>query len=44
VVVPYEATSLMGAAEVLLTTLRNEDLSKPATNGTTPSTELPPKQ
>ena len=30
VVVPYEATSLMGAAEVLLTTLRNEDLSAPA--------------
>ena len=26
VVVPYEATSLMGAAEVLLSTLRNEDL------------------
>src|SRR6202167_5578446 len=43
VVVPYEATSLMGAAEVLLTTLRNEDLSAPATNGATPpSQELPP--
>ena len=26
VVVPYEATSLMGAAEVLLSTLRNDDL------------------
>ena len=36
VVVPYEATSLMGAAEVLLTTLRNEDLSAPGTNGATP--------
>jgi regulator of protease activity HflC (stomatin/prohibitin superfamily) len=43
VVVPYEATSLMGAAEVLLTTLRNEDLSKPGTNGATPTAqELPP--
>jgi regulator of protease activity HflC (stomatin/prohibitin superfamily) len=43
VVVPYEATSLMGAAEVLLTTLRNEDLSKPAANGaTSASQELPP--
>ncbi len=42
VVVPYEATSLMGAAEVLLTTLRNEDLSAPVTNGATPASELPP--
>jgi regulator of protease activity HflC (stomatin/prohibitin superfamily) len=43
VVVPYEATSLMGAAEVLLTTLRNEDLSAPGTNGATPTPqELPP--
>jgi regulator of protease activity HflC (stomatin/prohibitin superfamily) len=43
VVVPYEATSLMGAAEVLLTTLRNEDLSAPTTNGASPAAELPPK-
>ncbi len=43
VVVPYEATSLMGAAEVLLTTLRNEDLSKPGANGAAPAAqELPP--
>jgi regulator of protease activity HflC (stomatin/prohibitin superfamily) len=42
VVVPYEATSLMGAAEVLLTTLRNEDLSAPATNGDAPAPQLPP--
>src|ERR1700723_3849184 len=35
VVVPYEATSLMGAAEVLLSTLRNEDLGS-ATNGASP--------
>ena len=31
VVVPYEATSLMGAAEVLLSTLRNEDMSDAST-------------
>ncbi len=43
VVVPYEATSLMGAAEVLLTTLRNEDLSAPTTNGAAPAADLPPK-
>jgi len=52
VVVPYEATSLMGAAEVLLSTLRNEDLSAASTNGSAPpaatpagppSTELPPQ-
>jgi regulator of protease activity HflC (stomatin/prohibitin superfamily) len=36
VVVPYEATSLMGAAEVLLSTLRKEDLSV-TTNGNAPS-------
>src|SRR5580698_6297615 len=42
IVVPYEATSLMGAAEVLLTTLRNEDLSAPATNGDAPAPQLPP--
>ena len=35
VVVPYEATSLMGAAEVLLSTLRNEDLGG-GTNGVRP--------
>jgi regulator of protease activity HflC (stomatin/prohibitin superfamily) len=29
VVVPYEATSLMGAAEVLLSTLRNSDIEAP---------------
>jgi hypothetical protein len=33
----------MGAAEVLLTTLRNEDLSKPGANGAAPAAqELPP--
>ncbi|HVT42065.1 MAG TPA: SPFH domain-containing protein [Acidimicrobiales bacterium] len=37
VVVPYEATSLMGAAEVLLSTLRNENLGSDASsNGSTP--------
>lgn len=35
VVVPYEATSLMGAAEVLLSTLRNEDLGA-SSNGSAP--------
>ena len=54
VVVPYEATSLMGAAEVLLSTLRNENLSDTSTNGTAPpapatparppNRELPPKE
>ena len=52
VVVPYEATSLMGAAEVLLSTLRNEDLGGARTNGATPrrrhagpppNKELPPQ-
>ncbi len=53
VVVPYEATSLMGAAEVLLSTLRNEDLGGSSTNGSSPTTvatpagpptsELPPR-
>jgi regulator of protease activity HflC (stomatin/prohibitin superfamily) len=51
VVVPYEATSLMGAAEVLLSTLRNEDLdatgngSAPpvATPAKPPTKELPPQ-
>ena len=46
VVVPYEATSLMGAAEVLLSTLRSEPLTAEAkTNGPAPATpakELPP--
>jgi regulator of protease activity HflC (stomatin/prohibitin superfamily) len=51
VVVPYEATSLMGAAEVLLSTLRNEDMSatnngaqrKPvATPAKPPPRDLPP--
>jgi len=48
IVVPYEATSLMGAAEVLLSTLRNEDLGS-TSNGTappavaTPAKELPPQ-
>ncbi len=41
VVVPYEATSLMGAAEVLLSTLRNDDLSAAATNGATPPVATP---
>ena len=50
VVVPYEATSLMGAAEVLLSTLRNEDLGSssngaaPVATPAQPSTkELPPQ-
>jgi regulator of protease activity HflC (stomatin/prohibitin superfamily) len=49
VVVPYEATSLMGAAEVLLSTLRNENLADASTNGAGPAPvatapqELPPK-
>jgi regulator of protease activity HflC (stomatin/prohibitin superfamily) len=52
IVVPYEATSLMGAAEVLLSTLRNEDLGDTSTNGATapvatparpPTKELPPQ-
>jgi len=52
IVVPYEATSLMGAAEVLLSTLRNEDLGS-TSNGTAPpavatpakppTKELPPQ-
>ena len=52
VVVPYEATSLMGAAEVLLSTLRKEDLGDASTNGAAPPSvatpvrpakELPPE-
>ncbi len=53
VVVPYEATSLMGAAEVLLSTLRNEDMGAASPNGATPppvatparppNRELPPR-
>jgi hypothetical protein len=42
VVVPYEATSLMGAAEVLLSTLRNDDMSAPS-NGTAPPAATPAK-
>jgi regulator of protease activity HflC (stomatin/prohibitin superfamily) len=42
VVVPYEATSLMGAAEVLLSTLRNEDLgTKASSNGAAPPAATP---
>src|SRR5271155_3591182 len=40
VVVPYEATSLMGAAEVLLSTLRN-DVPGATTNGATPAVATP---
>jgi regulator of protease activity HflC (stomatin/prohibitin superfamily) len=52
VVVPYEATSLMGAAEVLLSTLRREDMGDASTNGAAappvaapvrPTKELPPQ-
>ncbi len=42
VVVPYEATSLMGAAEVLLSTLRNEDLGGGGRNGATPEVVATP--
>jgi regulator of protease activity HflC (stomatin/prohibitin superfamily) len=42
VVVPYEATSLMGAAEVLLSTLRQENLDEPSTNGALPPPPPPP--
>jgi regulator of protease activity HflC (stomatin/prohibitin superfamily) len=47
IVVPYEATSLMGAAEVLLSTLRSEPLAgETKTNGPAPAAppakELPP--
>ena len=42
VVVPYEATSLMGAAEVLLSTLRNEDLNA-TSNGSAPPVATPAK-
>src|ERR1700733_15331100 len=42
VVVPYEATSLMGAAEVLLSTWRNENLGDAAkTNGSAPPVATP---
>jgi regulator of protease activity HflC (stomatin/prohibitin superfamily) len=40
VVVPYEATSLMGAAEVLLSALRNEDMSE-SSNGAAPLVATP---
>ena len=33
---PYEAASLMGAAEVLLSTLRHENLGDASGNGATP--------
>jgi len=39
--VPYEATSLMGAAEVLLSTLRNENLGDASANGATPPVATP---
>ena len=47
VVVPYEATSLMGVAEVLLSTLRSENLSlngQPAEprNGASGKAKTPP--
>ena len=47
VVVPYESTSLMGAAEVLLSTLRGENVSRngqPAEprNGALPKAKIPP--
>ncbi len=42
VVVPYEAASLMGAAEVLLSTLRNEDLDA-TSNGSAPPVATPAK-
>jgi len=42
VVVPYEATSLMGAAEVLLSTLRNDDLDTKS-NGSAPPVATPAK-
>jgi regulator of protease activity HflC (stomatin/prohibitin superfamily) len=41
IVVPYEATSLMGAAEVLLSTLRNENLVDAKTNGSSPPAATP---
>ena len=41
VVVPYEATSLMGAAEVLLSSLRNENMSDTSTNGAAPPAATP---
>jgi regulator of protease activity HflC (stomatin/prohibitin superfamily) len=49
IVVPYEATSLMGAAEVLLSALRNENMGDATANGAGPAPvatapkELPPK-
>jgi regulator of protease activity HflC (stomatin/prohibitin superfamily) len=41
IVVPYEATSLMGAAEVLLSTLRNENLGDASANGAAPPVATP---
>jgi regulator of protease activity HflC (stomatin/prohibitin superfamily) len=43
VVVPYEATSLMGAAEVLLSTLRNEEMGS-SSNGSAPAPAATPAQ
>jgi regulator of protease activity HflC (stomatin/prohibitin superfamily) len=43
VVVPYEATSLMGAAEVLLSTLRNEDFGTTSNGSAPPSVTTPAK-
>ena len=42
VVVPYEATSLMGAAEVLLSTLRQENMGEPSSNGSAAPPPPPP--
>jgi regulator of protease activity HflC (stomatin/prohibitin superfamily) len=41
VVVPYEATSLMGAAEVLLSSLRKEDLGSAARSNGAPPPAVP---
>ena len=43
IVVPYEATSLMGAAEVLLSTLRNEDLGSTSNGSAPPPVASPAK-
>jgi regulator of protease activity HflC (stomatin/prohibitin superfamily) len=42
VVVPYEATSLMGAAEVLLSSLRSENLGDASPNGAAPAPAATP--
>src|SRR5271157_3341297 len=41
VVIPYEATSLMGAAEVLLSSFRKEDMSDAGPNGAAPPVATP---